>query len=205
MQTGTNVIQQISEELKVNILAPAKAEAQSILFEAHAEAQQIISQANQEAEQLLVQARAQIAKEQHAFQSTLAQAAKQTLETVRQAIENDLVHSELHRLIVQKTSHPDTIALLIEAVVKTLEKEGMHSNFNLIIPETVSTEALLAALSPALNQTLRQGKVLHGKFLGGVKIHLVAKGITIDISDEALLELLALQKEGLREILFNHV
>lgn len=202
---GSTVIQQISDELKLNVLNPAKEEAEAIVADARGEAQKIMAQARAEAEQLLKGARDQIAAAQNGLQMGLKAACQQAVEALRQAVEKELLNPALHEMVSKGMGEPEVIGKLITAALGAIEKEGLSANVALSLPEAVSAEAIFAALTPALNQKLREGKVLKGKFAGGAKLQLEGKKITIDISDEALMDLLAIYRSDFRNLLFNHV
>ena len=202
---GSTVVQQIGEELRNNVLNPARETAKTIVADAEATALDIRKQAEQEAAALLAEARLHIETEKRAFQISLKQACKQALGALRHAIETELLNPELHQFAAKALSNPHTVAKLITAIIQAVEKEGLTGDFTLILSQALTAEEILAELAPSLKQTLHQGKVLKGKFAGGVKLRFDEKRVTIDISDEALVELLSTFREGFREALFSHV
>ena len=87
LDKGSEKIQKICDVLREETLEPAKKQGQEIIRDAQKQAKQIIDDAHKSAEKLHQDARQAIEQEKVAFQSTLAQASKQSLEALRQGVE----------------------------------------------------------------------------------------------------------------------
>lgn len=188
--TGSQKIQEICSALKEETLQPAKQEAQRILEEAEAKARDIVHRAEQEAESIVGQGRQQIQQERSVFESNLSQAAKQSIQALRQEIESKLFNDELDALLKSGTGNSHVVAQLITAVVHAIEKQGIGADLEALIPQQVPAEAVSQALGQEVSSKLQGEGVSLGRFFGGAQVRIRDQRMTIDISDAALKELL---------------
>lgn len=204
LEKGQDKIQKICDQLRQGTLEPAEEEAQQILIEARKNAEAIQAEAERGAEQLLKQARAQIEQERNVFHSSLQQAAKQTVEALRQEIEHKLFNEELQTLLEKQTADPRVIADLLNGIVKALEKEGLATDLAAVIPKLISSDDVNALLVDGVRKRLKAQPLNVGNFAGGAQVKLHGKKMIIDFSDQAIKELLAnyMHKE-FRKMLFS--
>jgi V/A-type H+/Na+-transporting ATPase subunit E len=204
LDTGKDKIKKICEVLKNETLQPAKEEAQKILEIAEQEARNIIRDAESKAEDILQAAKSKMAKERELFESSMQQAYRQGEESLRQDIENKLFNSELISWISKQTADPHLAAKLINALVAALEKEGISADFSALIPPHVPAEKVNALLLKGILEKLREKSVVVGEFIGGVQSKLHDRKLTLDLSDEALKELIGQYvRKDFRRILFQ--
>ena len=90
LDKGQDKIQKICNVLRQETIEPAQKQAETIVAEAKERAHKIQVEAEKEAEKLHEDARAAIEKEKNVFDSSLSQAVKQSLETLRQEVETAL-------------------------------------------------------------------------------------------------------------------
>lgn len=203
LETGKDKIKKICEILKNETLEPAKKEALGIIETAQAEAEEIISRAQQKSDEMIKEASQKIEKEQQLFQTSLAQAGKQAIETLRQEILKNLFNQELSSFVEKATKDPKVAAELISQIVKAIEKEGTSADFSAIIPQSIAPEKVNALLASDILNKLREKSVVLGDFEGGVQLKLHDQKMTIDISDLALKELLGKYlRKDFRKLLF---
>lgn len=196
-------IKQICESLRKETLEPAKLEAQGVVDEAKEKAAQIIAEAEAQAERLLLNARKAIEQERHVFHSSLEQAARQSLESLRQSIEEKLFNEEVEVLIREAGSKPHVISDLIKAIVHAIEKEGLDVDLQAVIPKSVSPEAVSGLLGEHVMKRLQGNALTVGSFHGGVQIKLVDKKLTIDITDSTIKELISdYARKDFRKMIF---
>lgn len=204
LEKGQDKIQKICDKLKLETLEPAEEKAKQILLEARKKGEDIKAEAERHAEQLLKQARGQIEQERNVFHSSLQQAAKQTVEGLRQEIEHKLFNEELQNLLEKQSADPKIIADLINGIVTALEKEGLQTDLTAIIPRLVSMEDVNALLLDAVRKRLKNKSVEIGGFAGGAQVKLHGKKMTIDLSDQAIKELLAnYMRKDFRKLIFS--
>ncbi len=202
--TGTQKIQQICTALKEETLQPAKQEAMRIIDEAKKQAAQITERAQADAEKYVAEGRKQIAQERSVFESNLSQASKQALQALRQEVELRLFDNGVQELINANTSNSNVVAQLINAVVTAIEKQGIGVDLEALIPQKVPVEAVSNALGAHMASKLRSGGISLGQFVGGAQVKIVDKRMTIDISDNALRELLvSYTRKDFRKKLFG--
>jgi V/A-type H+/Na+-transporting ATPase subunit E len=205
LDTGKDKIKQICEILKNETIQPAKEEAQKIVEGAEQEARNIIRDAETKADNILQSAKSKITKERELFENSIAQACRQGIESLRQDIENKLFNSELTSWVTKHTADTHVASKLINALVAAVEKEGVSADFSAIIPKHVPSEKVNAILLRGILEKLREKSVVVGEFMGGVQLKLHDRKMTLDLSDEALKELIGQYiRKDFREILFKN-
>lgn len=199
---GQEKIQKICEVLRKETLEPALEEASALIEDAKDRAAKILKEAKEEAALLIKKAKDEIARERNVFHASLSQAAKQTLETLRQHIEHQLFDPELKKLIGKEMAKPETIAELIKVLVKAIEKDGLGANLDIVIPKSIPAKEISLLIA---SEVLRNDKELHlGDFFGGAKIKIGEKNITIEITDAVVENLVASYvRKDFRDRLFN--
>ena len=138
LDKGQDKIKQISEQLRHEVLEPAKEEAKKVIAEAHERAAGIVANAHKEAEAIVEEGRKAVEQERNVFHSSLAQAGRQGMEALRQNIEHHLFSDQLHTAFTTETNNPKVIASLIDAIVKAIEKEGISADLVAYVSKTVS-------------------------------------------------------------------
>lgn len=202
LEQGPQKIKKICEILKNETIEPAKKEAEAILDEARTRADEIIKEAQKQADKLHADVKTAIEQERNVFNSTLIQASRLTIETLKQEIMDRLFNKEFHQLIEKTTADPALIAKMIEAIIKAIEKEGFTANLSAIVPQTVSDKEINALLGKHIVDMLKEHSVVLGDIAGGAKVKMHDKNITIEISDQSLMELVAGYATNFRKIIF---
>lgn len=204
LATEKDKIKQICDIIKSETLQPAKEEAQQILEVAGQEAQRIIREAETQAEELLQSARTRMEHEKALFQNAMTQAARQGIEALRQDIEEKLFQQGLSEWLRTHLADPHLAARLITALVNAVEKEGIGVQLSAYIASQVSAEEVNALLLHEVVDKLREKSVVVGTFTGGVQLKIEDQHLILDMSDQAIKELLVryLVKE-FRELLFQ--
>lgn len=203
-ESGKDKVKKICDILRRETLEPAKHEAEEMIHIARDEANEIIAQARVEVEKLKEDARLEIERQKNVFQSSLRQACKQALESLKQNIEEKLFNQELGSLITKHTQDPKIIAQLIIAVVHAIEKEGVETSLSVYVPAAVPARSVNTLLAHEILDKLKEKSVLVGPLAGGIEVKLHNKNITMDISDAALKELVANYiRKDFREMIFG--
>lgn len=205
LDKGKDKIQIICDQLRKETLEPAKIEAAKLIEEAEKQAENIVRAAEKNADEIVVEARKCMDRERSVFQSSLQQAAKQSLEALRQEVEKNLFNPELFAILQQNLKDPSLLANLITKLIQAIEEEGLSADFSAVIANNTSPEELNMVLGKAITDKLRQKSVSLGKFAAGTKIELHDQRMTIDVSAEALREVFAnYLRKDFRQMLFNH-
>ena len=203
LEKGKDKIQRICDALRKETLEPALQEADKIVAEAKVRAEHIIKEAHMQAEKLLSSAREAIHQERNVFHSSLEQAGKQGVQALKQAIEETLFSNELRKVVERQSSDSKIIAKLLASIVHAIEKEGIETQLSAVIPSVVSVDEVNRLLGEEILKKLREGSVTLGEFAGGAQVKLLDKKMTIDITDEALIELLSnYVRKDFRKLLF---
>jgi len=204
LATGKDKIQEICDSIRKETIEPLKQEGREIIEKAHLQAAEIVAQAKKEVEQRRAEAEEEIQEKQRLFHSSLQLACRQGIEALKQRIEQELFNPELQELVAKETAQPHILARLIESFMKSLEERGIEEDFEVMIPKEISARAINELLSAKILDRLKKKSVEVGDFQGGVKIRLKDRNITIDISDEALRELIAHYiRRDFRELIFQ--
>jgi V/A-type H+/Na+-transporting ATPase subunit E len=204
IETGKDKVKKICDILRRETLDPALNEAEEIIRSAKEQAQQIIASGRSEAEKMKEEAYQDIERRKNVFQSSLLQACKQAIESLKQSIEEKLFDQELGRLLTKYTHDPKVLAQLIAAVVKGIEKEGIEASLSVYVPAAVPARSVNILLAHEILEKLKEKSVLVGPLTGGIEVKLHKENITVDISDSALRELVANYiRKDFREMIFG--
>lgn len=203
-ETGSEKVKRICEALRKETLEPAMEEAELLIARAKEEAESIVSKAKSQAEGMVGEAQTEIDKRRNVFHASMQQGCRQTLEQLKQQIEQRLFNQALFEKVAKKTSSPDVLAKLITAIVEAIEKEGLAADLSAIIPSSVPAREVNELLAKEVLEKLREKSVILGPMKGGVEVKLHQEKITVDLSDKALRELVGgFIRKDLREILFG--
>jgi V/A-type H+/Na+-transporting ATPase subunit E len=203
LETGKDKIQKICDVLRRETIEPAEADALKIVEGARKEAEQILKKAHDEAAEAERAARERIARERSVFASSVEQGIRQSLETLRQNVERKLFVGELGDTLATATGDPKVVASLINAIVEAIDREGIEAELTALVPKVVKVEEVNSLLLERVAKRLREG-VQVGDFDGGARVRLIDRQITVDISDEALQELLGrFLRKDFRAVLFG--
>ncbi len=204
LDTGKDKIKKICEILKNETLQPAQAEAQKIVEVAEQEARNIQRVAEAQAEEIISAAKVKMAKQKELFDHSIRLACAQVMESLRQEIENNLFNASLSEWLSKQAADPDLAAKLINAIVKAVEKEGTSAQLSAIIPSQIPAEKVNALLLKEVLGKLQEKSVVLGGISGGVQLKLHDRQLTLDLSDEALKELLGRYiRKDFRDLLFQ--
>lgn len=203
--TGSERVKKICDVLRRETLEPAKQEAEEIVLEARRQAESILEETKGTIEKWQREAREEIDRQKNIFQSSLYQACKQALESLKQNIEEKLFNQELARLFAKNMQSPEVISRLITAVIAALEKDGTEANLSVYVPAAVPARTINEMLGKEIIERLKEKSVLVGPLAGGIEVKLHDKNVTIDMSDTALKELVAnYVRKDFREFFFGN-
>ncbi len=204
IETGKDKVKKICEILRKETLEPAKQEAEQIVEDAKLQADKIIAEAKKQAEKAILDAHQEIAKERNVFQSSLNQACKQALESLKQELEEKLFGEEISEAILKPLQDPKVIVDLISAVIRGLEKEGIDADLSVYIASSVPARAVNSLLAHGIIERLKEKSVLAGPMKGGIEVKIHQNHMTIDVTESALKELVSHYiRKDFREILFG--
>lgn len=204
LESGKDKVKKICDLLKQETLEPAQHEAQEIIHTAHRRAEELIAEAHRKIEEMHEVAHQEIQQQKMVFEASLAQACRQTLESLKQKIEHKLFDPELSHLLTKPLQEPKVVARLIEAVIQAIEKEGIDSDLSVAVSSAVPAQEVNALLAKKILERLKEKSVLISSLGGGIEVKLIQQNMTVDISDTAFKELVAgYIRKDFRELIFG--
>lgn len=202
--SGKTKIQKICDIIKTETIEPAQQEAKEIIENAHLKAEEIVRNAEKKAKGILEHGDKELQQRKRVFESSMNLACRQSLESLRQKIENELFHPALAEAIHKSLSQPDMVSKLLTSVIQGIEKQGIDSDLTALVGKSVSPKQVNELLLKHIVERMREKGVVVGDFKGGVKVVLHQDRITIDISEEALKDLIgSFVRKEFREMLFK--
>lgn len=203
VDTGKEKVKKICEVLRKETLDPLKKEGDQIIAKARADAEKIIEEARRDAQRIHEEAKEKIEEERNVFQASMNLAAKKSIDTLKQQIEERLFNPELEKLIGKKIDEPKVIAELISAIVSAIGKEGLEGDLKAIVSKAINVEAVNTALMKGIADRLTSKGVEIGDIQGGAQVKIVGANLTIDLSDDAIKHLLAsFVRDDFRSVIF---
>jgi V/A-type H+-transporting ATPase subunit E len=191
LQAGKDKIKEICETLKKEALDPAKKESEQLLAQAQKKADSLLEKAQEDAETLMKEAKNKIEQERSVFESSLKQATQQSLETLRQDIEEKLFKRELDASINEDMASASFVGTLLKALVEAIEKDGITANLQAVISKNTNPDEAAQELGTSAAAKILKENISVGSFAGGAQLKVKDRQFTLDMSDQALKEMLA--------------
>lgn len=202
-ESGKDKIKKICEILERETLEPARAEAQRLIQDAQLRADQIIAAAKETAQQTLQSTQRQVEQNQLLFAASLKQGFRAIKEQLRQEIQNELVSPAFAEWVRTQGRAAMTEAQFIQAIIRAIDQAGLQGRVDAYIAEGVSVDAVNALLGQQILNRLEGASVQVGPFSAGVQIKLKDQHLVLDLTEDALVELLTTYiAKPFREILF---
>ena len=197
-------LKQICDTLREETLKPAEEEAGSIVHNAREQAKRIVEEAKEEAQRIIRSAEEAADQTLKKGEAALIQAGKRSLENLKQAVETKIFKESLREWLDGVAADPQVSAKLVQALVQAVETQGSSGNLSACIGKHVSARAVNEVLGKEITSKLKEKSVSIGKFSGGAQLKVDERNWVLDISSEALLDLLTrfLQKD-FREMIFK--
>jgi V/A-type H+/Na+-transporting ATPase subunit E len=203
LQESKDKIKKICDILKKETLEPAKQEAKEIVENAKMQADEILLNAKKEAEKIYQATQEEREKQKKIFEASLNLACRQAIDGLKEQIKNKLFYDNLLESLQIETQKPSVIAKLIQVIVEAIQKEGIDSDLAAYIPKNISVQEINDQLLSQVKDKLQDKSVALGDFYGGVKITLIGPKITLDMTDEAIRDIVAYYvQRDFRERLF---
>lgn len=203
-ETGKDKVKKICEVLRKETLEPAQKEAYELLKKSREEAEGLIAAARKEAEALRTDARKEIDRKKAVFDASLKQAGQQAVESLKQTIMQRLFNPILGELVSKPLLEPKILAKLIDTIIEAIEKQGLEGDISAFVAAAIPVREVAALLAQKVLERLREKGVLAGGFAGGVEIKLHKTNITLDMSEQAVRDLLSnFVRKDFREVLFG--
>ncbi len=203
MEKGREKMQEICHLLRRETIEPAKQEALEIVENAQTEAEKIVETAKQRIEELNKEQEQKRAQKEKAFRASLSLAAKQALAELRQTLEEKLFRENLREEIEKVVGTKEVLVSCIEALLKIAQREEGGEDFSLVLPEK-EKELLLREMARKGLAKWEEKMIFIEGTKGGVQLKLEKKRVTLDMSEEALFDLLSrYMRSDFKEFIFN--
>lgn len=203
LESANKKVQEICDILREETLSPARKEAKKILEQAKWEADEMIANAKKEAEAIAAENEKKLQQQNKIYQSTLHLATKQAVSKLKQSILN-VFSTEWESSLKSEMKKTDVVAKLVEVLVSAIEKQGLDADFLAIVPKDIGSNSIVNHISASVMNKLREGKIALGDIKAGAQIKLEGQKMVVDMSDEAIIELLKTYvAEEVREKIFG--
>ena len=186
VDSGKDKVKKICDALKKQTLDPAKQEAKTIIDNALKEAEKIVKRAKDEAKELYEEHKKKLQQEKKAFNSSLHLASVQTLQVLRQELEDNFFNKKIATLFKEATVKEDVVSEFINVVVKILADQGLDVNLQVMIPKSLSKEHIVEKLTKQVLSSLKDHPIVLSDIAGGAKVKLKDKNLVLEITDESL-------------------
>lgn len=99
---------------------------------------------------------------------------------------------------------PKIVAEIINGIVRAIEKDGLATDLTAVVPRLVSPDDVSSLLFEGVRKRLKGKPLEVGGFAGGAQVKLHGKKLTIDLSDQAIKELIAnYMQRDFRKLIFG--
>lgn len=199
LDPGKDKIKKICETLRDETIRPAQKQAEMIIQTAEKEARLIIEKGKKEAEALLSTARRKIEEEKSILAASLHLACKQALNALKGAVETTLLTQGIGKFV--QSLQEDMARRLLEAVLLSLKEAGLSGRLLAYLPKHIASQDLASVILKAGAMEVNIVPVAY--LQKGIKIALEDSHLTLDLSDDALKELIAaFIREDFRQLIF---
>lgn len=190
METANSQIRQICAQIEKEALGPAQQRAIEIEEQAKLKAEALVIKARAEAEMIVQTARQQIEQERALFHTSLRQAANLSIQSLKNAFENELFHPEVIGMLERGLADPVVLTRLIRSLCDAIERDGLGCDLSIEVSKSIDVASLNALLGKEILKKLKTGSCLLSNISGGFRIKVFEQQMTIDLTDQFLSELL---------------
>ncbi|MBV8417317.1 MAG: hypothetical protein JO251_19100, partial [Verrucomicrobia bacterium] len=198
-------VEALIERLRNEGVGSGRAEAEKIVKDARAEAETILSKAKAESDQIVSRARTEAANLEKAGRQSLELAARDTVLDLKHQLSQRAAR-EVKHLVNEEVQRQEILEkLILEVAGKVREKTVGAGAVEILLPEKVVSLGDIAKdpahlqasplgrfASLVTNGMLQQGITLNSSrnVKAGIRVRLTDKGIDLDLSDNAIADLL---------------
>ncbi len=202
--TGDERLAAICQMIRNETLDPAKEEAQEIKHAAERDAARIRAEAKHHAERMLHDARTLLREERAAFDASLEQATRQTLNLLKEKIEQGLFNPALDHFLASELHDEKKTATLLDLIIAQIQAEGLDGDLAVWLGKHLSKEEVLHSLGQEAIKKLSTEAISTGTHDVGVIIKIVDRHLSIEITPESLKEMVAtFLRSDFRALLFK--
>ena len=204
-QSNTTGVQELIDRLSLEGVAEGQQQAEKIVSDAQAKAKRIIESARVQAKDAIKQAREESEQFQAAAEEALRLAARDAVRDFGSRIHDGLRY-RLQELVQHQMKDSDVLRRMILAITSKATEGLEHEQLEILLPEESLTEeeirqsieagnpdALTEYMQGVIGERIREGaKVkLGSRANAGLTVRVVNQNVEIDLTDEAIADLLA--------------
>lgn len=198
-------VKKICEALTKETLDPAKKQAQEIINSAKKEADEIVEAARRNAENIFDEGRKKLIQERSAQETSLNLAAKKSIDKLRHAIENELFAKAWDEAVSNTLKDHNLVAKIIESMTIAIEKEGIDTDLQLVLDQADIKSDLSKFVKAEIWEKVQKGGIVLSHIKGGAQIKITGKALTLDMSHDAIVSLLAsFVRDEIRSLILSH-
>lgn len=188
--TAQDKLKEICNALLVETLKPAEEQADLIIHDAKARAKQIIQEAQEQAQKIVQAASSEAQHKLTQGEQALIQAGKRSVESLKQVVETKILKESLLAWLDDQLAEATVATTLITTLIQAVEKEGLSGNLIAYIGKHVPARDINQQLCKAALSKLKDQTIEVGTFSSGVQLKVVDKNLVIDLSADAIADLL---------------
>ncbi len=201
----TTGVQQLIDRLSGEGVAEGQRQAEKVVGDAQKKADDILDSARLEANEILKQAREEADKLQAAGDEALQLAARDAVRDFGARI-HDGLRNRLQELVHHELQQPDLIKRMILEITGEASKSVADQRVEILLPAEIVSEdearkraeagepdELMKFVQGLIGQRLREGVSVNlgSQNHSGISVRVVDQNVEIDLTDEAITELLA--------------
>ena len=191
LETSDDKIQQICEEITLKTINPAKQEATKIINSAKEESKLLMQNAEKQKQALIEQAQKEIEQKKNIADTAINMAIKQSIIKLKEDITQKFFSSELQGLIQPELNKSDVMEKIIACILNAIDEQGIDVDLCLVLSSSAHKKELQDVLVHRGLDKIINNTSFVGTFKAGVQLAIKKKNLTIEMTDEALKELLA--------------
>lgn len=184
-------VQELIDKIKTEGVESAQKSADEIIAKARKEAAQIVEGAKRDAQQIVSQGEQQVQKFQESARMAVAQAARDTLLSLRKEIERTL--KSIIKEEVKSSLSAEQMGAILEVVVKSAVSQGIIEGDVVIDLNASDTKKLKDGVLARLQKQVKQEIRLHssGDVTQGFSISFDSGKSSFDFTDQSLADYLS--------------
>ena len=204
-QPNTSGVQELIDRLSQEGVAEGQQQAEKIVRDAQRKADEIVESARQQANEILSQSREEAQQFQAAGEDALRLAARDAVRDFGARVHGGL-RSRLQALVQKQVREPKLIKRMILAITHRASEGIGDEPIEILLPSEIIAEedarqsieagnpdALTQFIQGLIGEDLREGFTvsLGSQQQGGLTVRVVDQNVEIDLTDDAITELLA--------------
>ena len=130
---------------------------------------------------------------------------KKSVDKLRYAIENELFAKAWGEAVAASLKDPGLVAKIIESMATAIEKEGIDTDLQLVLDEADIKKDLSTFIKTEIWEKVQKGGLVLSHIKGGAQIKITGKDLTLDMSHDAIVSLLAsFVRDEIRSLILSH-